>query len=41
MALRVKGILNVGVTQLDITLLDQMILTGDERYYSFAEEGDL
>jgi DNA repair protein RadC len=25
----------------DITVLDHIILTGDERYYSFAEEGDI
>ncbi len=27
--------------QLDINLLDQTILTGDDRYYNFALEGDL
>ena len=30
-----------GARHLDITVLDHTILKGDERYYSFAEEGDL
>jgi len=30
-----------GARQLDILLLDHIILTPDERYYSFAEEGDI
>ena len=30
-----------GAKHLDITVLDHIILTGDERYYSFAEDGDL
>jgi len=30
-----------GARQLDITLLDHIIVTSDERYYSFAEEGDI
>ena len=30
-----------GARQLDITVLDHIILTVDERYYSFAEEGDV
>lgn len=30
-----------GAKQLDINLLDHIILIRDERYYSFAEEGDL
>jgi DNA repair protein RadC len=30
-----------GARHLDITVLDHIIITGDERYYSFAEEGDL
>ena len=30
-----------GARHLDITVLDHIILTVDERYYSFAEEGDL
>ena len=30
-----------GERHLDISLLDHLILTSDERYYSFAEEGDL
>ena len=30
-----------GARQLDINLLDHINLTGDERYYSFAEEGDI
>ena len=30
-----------GARQLDINLLDHIIITGDERYYSFAEEGVL
>ena len=29
-----------GARHLDITVLDQIIMV-DERYYSFAEEGDL
>ena len=30
-----------GARQLDITLLDHIILTSDDKYYSFAEEEDL
>ena len=30
-----------GGRNLDITVLDHIIVTTDERYYSFAEEGDL
>jgi len=30
-----------GARQLDIMLLDHLIIIPDERYYSFAEEGDI
>ncbi len=33
--------INEGAKHLDISVLDHIILTGNEEYYRFAEEGDL